>query len=489
MNKKGRNLIHLLKINNLKQFLLIVVLTTFGCNVFTQTLQKNNSTEKTVSLAPVAETEKNTSKDIDRVIAVVNREIITEQELKARINQVKQQFLESKKPLPSEEILQKEILERLIDESVIFQEATIAGVRVLDLEMNNVLANIANQKNLTVEQLKNAVEKSGITWEKYKQNIRRDVVINRYREKSVESKIKISDAEIDAFVNSQIKRPEGNEKSNEQDLIDIAQILIPFPAGVTSAEVSSLKTKAQEIFDKASQEPEFMKFANELSVKDKSIRVQDLGYRSLDRLPQIFVDATNDVAAGAVVPKVIQTAAGFHILKVLDRKSNSQNNNNATGKSDSIFITQNEVNQIMLTIKQGVNEEDVIRRLKIYRDQLRAKTAKFEDLAKKYSEDPNVVSNNGYLGWISPGQVPPEVDVALSRLTPGEVSDPFQTEFGWHIVQLINRRQAEVTGAQQKEYARANLRQIKLIQATNDWLRELRDNATIELRPPYTMTK
>jgi peptidyl-prolyl cis-trans isomerase SurA len=177
------------------------------------------------------------------------------------------------------------------------------------------------------------------------------------------------------------------------------------------------------------------------------------------------------------------------VLKVLDRKTNSVSAESKVNKSDTIYINQSEVNQIMLQVKQGASEQDVIRRLNGFRGQLQAKTASFATLATKYSEDPNANMNKGYLGWISPGQVPPEVDVALSRLKPGELSEPFQTEFGWHVVQLLNRRQTEVTGAQQKEYARASLRQMKLIQANEDWIRELRDNATIELRPPYTMTK
>ena len=409
--------------------------------------------------------------------------------MKARINLITQQFLEAKKPLPSKEIVQKEVLERLIDESIIYQESSIYGVRILEQEMDNILANMANQKNQTVEELRKATEKSGINWEKFKQNIRREIIISRFRERAVESKIKITDAEIEAFINSQIKRPQAADTVIDSELIDIAQILVPIPTGASNSEILALKTKAQEIFDQANKEPEFMKFANQLSAKDKLIRVQDLGYRSLDRLPQIFVDATKDASSDTLVPKVIQTAAGFHILKVLDRKSSGSNNASGSTNSDSIFITQNEINLMLLAIKQGVSEDDVVRKLKLFRDQIKAKTSKFEDIALKYSEDPNVASNKGYLGWISPGQVPPEIDVALSRLNPGEVSEPFQTEFGWHIVQLINRRQTEVTGAQQKEYARANLRQIKLVQATSDWLRELRDNATIELRPPYTMSK
>ena len=493
MSKKGKNLKYQNKQYFLANFLFALSTMLYFCTeANAQTPLRANSGASPVTPVNKSspnEIEKNNSSDIDRVIAIVNREIITEQELKARINLITQQFLEAKKPLPSKEIVQKEVLERLIDESIIYQESSIYGVRILEQEMDNILANMANQKNQTVEELRKATEKSGINWEKFKQNIRREIIISRFRERAVESKIKITDAEIEAFINSQIKRPQAADTVIDSELIDIAQILVPIPTGASNSEILALKTKAQEIFDQANKEPEFMKFANQLSAKDKLIRVQDLGYRSLDRLPQIFVDATKDASSDTLVPKVIQTAAGFHILKVLDRKSSGSNNASGSTNSDSIFITQNEINLMLLAIKQGVSEDDVVRKLKLFRDQIKAKTSKFEDIALKYSEDPNVASNKGYLGWISPGQVPPEIDVALSRLNPGEVSEPFQTEFGWHIVQLINRRQTEVTGAQQKEYARANLRQIKLVQATSDWLRELRDNATIELRPPYTMSK
>jgi len=496
-----------------KYLLIFCLFTCLGTSAFSQTKDKKNTkpntpvatttvvnTTSATTTAVTAPNSSNVNKDsddkanpndIDRVIAVVNREVITEHELKTRVESLTRQFVEAKKPLPSKDIVQKEVLERLIDESIMYQEGTILGVRILEQELDGILNNIATQNKLTLEQFRIATEKSGTSWDKYKQNIRREVVISRYRERSVESKLKISDAEIEAFVNTQIKRPQSNQASGmvEPEMIDIAQILIPIPTGASNSEIASLQSKAQTIYDQTSKEAEFMKYANQLAATDKTIRVQDLGYRTIDRLPQVFVDATNGLNAGGLAPNVIKTAAGFHILKVLDRKSNtstlaSQNNN-----SESIYITQSEVNQMMLKVKQGANEEEVIRRLKTFRDQIKAKTVNFTDIAKKYSEDPNVVTNQGYLGWISPGQVPPEVDVALSRLNLGELSDPFQTEFGWHIVQLINRRQSEVTAAQQREYARAAIRQSKLIQANEDWIRELRDNATIELRPPYTMTK
>jgi peptidyl-prolyl cis-trans isomerase SurA len=500
---------HLFYLQTQQQFVKYVItfciFACLGASAFSQTKDKKSAKSNTpvVTTTSAATTTENqiivnkdvnnkvNPNDIDRVIAVVNREVITEHELKIRIELITKQFTEAKKPLPSKDIVQKEVLERLIDESIMYQEATILGVRVLEQELENILTNIATQNKLTLEQFKTATEKSGTSWDKYKQSIRREVVISRYRERSVDSKIKISDAEIDAFINTQIKRPQSNEASGtvEPEMIDIAQILIPIPTGSSNAEILALQAKAQTIYDQTSKEAEFMKFANQLATSDKTVRVQDLGYRTSDRLPQVFVEATNGLSAGGLAPKVIKTAAGFHILKVLDRKSSASTTASQNNKSESIFITQSEANQMMLTVKQGANEEEVIRRLKTFRDQIKAKTVNFTDIAKKYSEDPNVVKNQGYLGWISPGQVPPEVDVALSRLNPGELSDPFQTEFGWHIVQLINRRQSEVTAAQQKEYASAALRQSKLVQANEDWIRELRDNATIELRPPYTMTK
>jgi peptidyl-prolyl cis-trans isomerase SurA len=501
--KKRKYLFYSKKHQKLTKYFFVLSLLGFvATGLYAQTKDKTKDNTKVkpivsspsnvAPIIPIKEIQnKPKTNEIDKVIAIVNREVITEQELKKRIDIISQQFIQTKKPLPPKDVIVREVLERLIDESIMFQEASSSGIRVLEQEMDGFLANIANQRNITVNQLKIEIEKSGTSWDKYQQSIRRDVVISRFRERAVESKIKITDLEIEAFINNQIKRTQAIEtgSSAEPDLIAIAQVLIPIPTGASNSEIAALKVKAQTIYEQAGKEAEFLKFANQLAVTDKLIRAQDLGYRTADRLPQVFIEATNGIQAGGLAPQVIQTAAGFHVLKVLDRKVNAATQASNTSKSDSIYINQSEVNQILLQMKQGANEQDLIRRLNNFRGQILAKTANMSDLAVKFSEDPNASGNKGYLGWISPGQVPPEFDVTLSRLSPGQVSEPFQTEFGWHIVQLINRRQAEVTGAQQKEYARASLRQMKLIQANEDWIRELRDNATIELRPPYTMTK
>lgn len=296
--------------------------------------------------------------EIDRVIAVVNREVITEQELNLSMRLVKEKFIQSKQPLPPQSILEKEMLAKLIDDSIIYQEATNAGARVLDGELDGIIGSMASQQKMTLEQLKQAVEKDGIKYDKFRENLRRDVIITRLKEREVDSKIKLTDAEIDAFISSNKPRPSGAPVSSGPDLINLAQILIPIPTGASSSEIGALKVKAQSILEQASKETDFVAYANQMSVSDKTIRVENLGYRSFDRLPQIFVDASSGLSSGAMVPNVLQSLAGFHVLKVLDFKSNSSTGNGSN--LESIFITQTEMNQLILILKRGDAREDII---------------------------------------------------------------------------------------------------------------------------------
>jgi peptidyl-prolyl cis-trans isomerase SurA len=430
------------------------------------------------------------SQEIDRVIAVVNKEVITERELQAQVKKLKQQLAVEKRPLPSDEALSREVLQKLIDDSIMYQFVTQVDKppKISDAELDGIISNIAAQNKITVEQLKASVLKEGMSYPKYRKDLAREVIVTRYRQGTVESRVKISDAEIEAFINARKGGDSSVVTNSAPDVVDLAQILVPIPTGASGFEISSLKAKAQSILDQATQESEFLKFGNQLSVSDRTIKAQDLGPRTLDRLPQVFVDAIAGVSSGKLVPQVVQSPAGFHILKVMDRKSSGGVANNSS-KSESIFVNQSDINHLMLSARQGSKDDDMIRKLKIIRDQIKAKTIGFEEAAKKYSEDPNVKSNNGHMGWISPGLVPPEFEDVISQLNPGQISDPFKTEFGWHLVQVLNKKQVEISAAEQKEYARATLRQEKIARVTQDLLREMRDNATIELRPPYVMAK
>jgi peptidyl-prolyl cis-trans isomerase SurA len=476
--------------NKNKKLVLISVLSVFFINVNAAGSAPAVKSSAPKNLEPEANITQN-SNDVDRVIAVVDREVITERELQDSIQKIKQQLIELNKPVPPKDTFTRDVLQKLVDDSIMYQTAKdFGGERVSDMELDSVITNIAAQKKMTPSQFKESLEKQGQNYIKYRDALRREVIISRYRQKRIESKVTVTDAEIESFINARVKPRDPSSNSNSSpDIINLAQILVPVPQGASQAEIVDLKARAQNILDQASSKPEFLVYMTQLATADRSVKVSDLGPRSADRLPQIFVDAVKDLPAGSLVPQVIQSPAGFHIIKVVDRKGGANLASSTTSKSDSVFVTQSDINQLMITVKYGMTDDDVLRKIRVLRDQIKAKTISFEEAAKRNSDDPNVKKNNGHLGFVSPGVLPPEFEIAMSKLNIGEVSDPFKTEFGWHILQLIAKKQVEVTGAQQKEYAQAALRQQKLIQANEDLMRELRDGSTVEIRAPYSLTQ
>ena len=226
-----------------------------------------------------------------------------------------------------------------------------------------------------------------------------------------------------------------------------------------------------------------------VNTDNPKIKFQELGYRTPDRLPQIFYEAVKNIGGGQLASNVVKSPAGFHVLKVLDRRtpmpSNADNpgpapDQQAQNTPQNITITQTMARHILLRKRPGLVDEDADRRLQGSRDQVRAKTADFAELAKKYSEDGSA-ENGGLLGWMSPGDLVPEFEQAMNRLQIGEVSNPVKTEFGWHLIQVVDRRDAQLTVEKQREFARATLRERKFDQAYQDWIRQLRDSATVKV--------
>lgn len=456
--------------------------------------QKSTTSATTVNASP-ATTASNSNRDIDRVIAVVNREVVTQRELNDRVAVVNRQIKEAKKPLPPAAELERQVLERLIIESIQVQEAKNRNYRVTDSELDGIISNIATQKKMTVPEYKASIEKQGTSFARYREELGRDVLISRYREREVDAKIKISDAEVNNFIADR-QRLMGVEgagaasaaTSSSQDPIHLAQILVPVPEGASASDLNRAREKAQQIFNQAQSEKDFVLFANRLARLDTAIRAQDLGVRTPDRLPSLFVEATQKLSAGQLAD-VLQSPAGFHVLKVVDKKTTRQVAPavKATAVAGGgLIVPQSEVRHILVRVRPGQSEEEISRRLTVFRDQVRTKVADFAALAKKHSEDPQSAPNGGSLGWVTPGQLMPEFEQAMASMQPGQVSDPVRTEYGWHLIQLLNRKQTELTAAQQKDFARATLRQSKFDQAYQDWVRELRDGATVEYREPYS---
>ena len=429
-------------------------------------------------------------RNIDGVAAVVNTGFVTRKEIDDRIATLKKQGVK----LPDDGSLRKTILERLIIEKVQLQNAEQEGFKVTNKELDKIIGEIAAKNKMTYAEFKAKVTASGTTFERYKELLREDIIVSRYREREIEGKLKISDAEIDNFIADRTRamspvaapRSAPAVKGGPEE-IDVAQIFIPVDAGAGASIQAEAKKQAEALLRDAKGDVDFLQLGAAAAKTNPKIKFQDLGYRSPDRLPQLFYEAIRNTGGGQVANAVVKSPAGYHVLKVLDRRAISVAPAQQAGSQESvptapqnIPITQTMSRHILLKNRAGLTDQDAERRLQGYRDQVRAKTADFAELAKKYSEDGSA-ANGGNLGWMGPGDLVPEFEQAMNRLQIGEVSNPVKSEFGWHLIQVLERREAQLTVEKQREFARAAIRERKFEQAYQDWIRELRDTATVKI--------
>ena len=430
-------------------------------------------------------------RNIDGVAAVVNTGYVTRKEIDDRIAALKKQGVK----LPEDGSVRKVIMDRLILEKIQLQNAEQEGVIVTNKELDKIIEGIAAKNKLTVAEFKTKVAASGTSFEQYKKLLRDDVVVTRYREREIEAKIKISDAEIDNFIADRTRAmtsagasrsvPAGKGDIEE---IDVAQIFIPVDATAGAGAQSDAKKKADILLKDARGDVDFLQLGAMAAKDNPKIKFQESGYRTPDRLPQLFYEAIRNTGSGQVANAVVKSPAGYHVLKVLDRRAvgaspppqQATAPDSGSNTPQNIPITQTLSRHILLRSRPGLSDQDAERRLQGYRDQIRAKTADFAELAKKYSEDGSA-QNGGELGWMSPGDLVPEFEQAMNRLQIGEVSNPVKTEFGWHLIQVLDRREGQLTVEKQRQFARAAIRERKFEQAYQEWLRELRDNATVKI--------
>ena len=428
-------------------------------------------------------------RNIDGVVAVVNTGVVTRKEIDDRIASLQKQGSTGGKKLPEGEELRKQVLENLILEKIQIQEAEQTGLAVSNKDLNKIIEDIAVRNKLSLADFRQAIIKTGISFERYSELLREDVLKSRLREREVDSQIKISDAEIDNFIVEQMQRrgtDTGAARASGPEEIAVAQIFIPVEEGAGPSAQADARKKAESILKEARGDADFMQLGAQANKENSKIKFQDLGYRTQDRLPQIFTETVRNLGPGQVASSVVRSPAGFHVLKVMDRRSSgsgaraASNANPLDVTPQNMMVTQTLARHILIRQRQGLQDADVERRLLGYRDQIRAKTADFDSLAKKFSEDGSA-QNGGVLGWMGPGDLVPPFEIAMNRLQIGEVSDPVKTEFGWHLIQVMERREAQLTVEKQREFARAAIRERKFEQAYQDWLRQLRDTATVKI--------
>jgi peptidyl-prolyl cis-trans isomerase SurA len=412
------------------------------------------------------------NQSIDQVVAIVDTSLITKVELERRINLIERQFKAANRQLPPIAELRKQVLERLVSEQIQQNIAKEQGVKVLDTELDRILSSVAGQSKLTVAEFKAKVEKEGTSFNRYKEDLRKEVISSRLREREVDARVRVSEAEIDNYIAEKNRGKNAEAASGE---VYLAQLVVGTASNASASDLASAREKAEAILKQALIEKDFLGFSKRTAITDSGIRSEDLGYRTLERLPQLLVDASSGVASNQVVSRLIQSAAGFHIIKVMDRKGLP------VGADAEISVTQTQAKQILLKHRPSLTDQEAQRRLNGFKEQIKIKAADFSQLAKKYSEDGSA-PNGGGLGWMSPGELVPEFEQAMNRLNINEISEPVRTEFGWHLIQVVERRDAKLSADKQRDYARAAIRDRKLDQAYEDWIRQIRDSATVEIR-------
>lgn len=409
------------------------------------------------------------SRPVDYIVAVVNSEPITNNEVQNLKLRLEKQ-LQSGTAAPSAQVLTQQALDQLINEKAQLQQARDNGIRIDDTEVDQTELNIARQNQVSKEELYKRIVLEGLSVSAFREQLRTQLMISRLRERDVDNRARISDTDVEQFIQSQ---QAGKPVASSPVDINLAMILIAVPENSSEQEAAELKLKAQQIVQRAKRGESFATLAQVFSqALDKGANGGEMGLRAADRYPTLFVDSTQNLNRGEVSDPV-RSGAGFHILKVLDKKQSEMS---------STLILQTRARHILLRTGSEFSEAAARNRLVTYKQRVQAGTD-FADLARQFSQDGSATAG-GDLGWASPGQFVPEFEEILARLQPGQISDPLISRFGAHLIQVMERREVPLSVREQREMVRTQLREKKIEELYSAWVDELRGRAYVELRDP-----
>jgi peptidyl-prolyl cis-trans isomerase SurA len=401
---------------------------------------------------------------IDNIMVVVNDDVITRHELDARLVIVIGQLKKQGTPLPEAAVLEKQILERMISDLLQLQFAKETGLRIDDAQLDKALGRIAQQNKLaSLAVFRSKIEQEGVDFNKFREEIRTEILTTRLREREVDSKLVISDNEIENYTANQAKQAGKGEELN------LAHIMVVVPEQASAEKIQTYKQRAEDALAKLRGGSPFAQIAAGYSDAKDALQGGNLGWRPADRLPTMFVDAIQKLQPGEL-SGILRSPNGFHILKLIERRS----------KDAPVLITQTHARHILIKTSELVPETEAKSRLSEVKQRI-DKGADFAEQAKLYSEDGSAVQG-GDLGWLSPGETVPEFEGPMDTLKVGQVSGLVQSGFGWHLIQVLERRDADVSTEQKKMQARNAIRAFRSDEAFQDWLRQLRDRAFIEYR-------
>jgi peptidyl-prolyl cis-trans isomerase SurA len=415
--------------------------------------------------APVAAVAPNTA---DFIVAVVNQELVTNGELQQRIARISEGAVREKTPLPPPDELRQQVLDVLINERVQVTNARETGQRLDEAELDRAVLNVAVQNKMTLPQLRERLQQQGIAFTTFRNNLRDQMMVERVREREVNSRIRISNDEVEAALDRRRAAADAGAQLN------LAQVLVTVPEGASPAEVSQRRARAEAAMARVKAGEPFEAVAREISEDGNRAQGGVIGLRPSDRLPDVFVNFVKTLKAGEVAPTLLRSGAGFHILKLIERSK---------GAAAGMSIQQTRARHILLRPSAQLTQDAAVQRLAEFKRTIVSGTKTFEQLAIANSEDSSA-SRGGELGWSSPGMLVPEFEDTMNGLPINGISDPIISRFGVHLIQVQERRETLLDEKQQREQVRNVLREQKFEEAYLDWIRDLRGRAYVELREP-----
>jgi len=432
---------------------------------------------------------------VDGIAAVVNKRVITLGQLNQEAQQAQAQLRQQNIAVPDADTLRRQVLQRMITDELIRQEAERLNIRITDAQLQQAVQTIAQRNRISVEQLRQEVEKSGVSWDDYLKNLRSEVRTDQLRQRTVDSNIFISDADVDAFLKNQSRQglqglSQGQQPAPAQaaapSTLHLAQILVAVPEGAASDQVRQLRQKAENILSRLRGGADFASLAASSSDAPEALQGGDLGERPAEGWPDLFLQATQNVQAGGI-SDIVQSGNGFHILKVVTRgqaqaqpSPGPQAQQEPPGPQGPMMVTQTHARHILIKTSPAMSEARALERLRQLRQRIQMGES-FEDLARRYSEDASA-PQGGDLGWLNPGETVPAFERAMNALQPGQVSEPVQSQFGWHLIKVEERRSKDMEDEYRRMQARQTLFQRRAEPAFEDWLNQLHGQAYIDNR-------
>jgi len=402
---------------------------------------------------------------VDRIVAVVNKEVITYSELREAVAGAERQLARQGTPAPERPVLERQMLERLIIDKAQLQLARDSGIRIDELQLDRAVERIAQNNKMTLADFRRALESDGVSFDAWRNDIRQQMTLQRLRDREIENRVQVSDTEVDLFLDAMKSRPaEGTD-------YNLAHILVRVPEQATPERIEAARTRAEQALAELRGGATFARVAAAVSDAPDALQGGAIGWRNRDRLPELFASALERMAPGDV-SQVLRSPAGFHIVKLLDQRGAS--NTDAP-------VRQTRLRHILIRTNEVVSEAEARRKLMDLRKRIVDGGADFGELARANSDD-GTAARGGELDWVYPGDTVPEFERAFEELKVGEVSEPVRTPFGYHLIQVLERRSGDLSPERKRLQARQALRERKADEAYQEWLRQLRDQSYVELR-------